>query len=267
VAAEKKVKAGREMAIARCPECGVKVFGPICPRCGKEVAALPSQATPIPKARQGMVFCRACHAEISAKTRKCPQCGEPRTPERTKIWMAIFIILGFLFVMGVWNSSYRQENSNNIGKINTYQEAYTNWAKAQATKDASLRSPFKVAWKTGIIIGLIVPSNTTEMQLKDMIYKFRKARKEKTLASMIPPINAGLIDKYANFIVFIFSDPKWATLEEYTKYERSDMNSKVSKIYLNHIAASYWYDFDGKEYGSIGHDEGGLKSAHYKKLF
>ena len=127
--------------------------------------------------------------------------------------------------------------------------------------------PFKVVWKQGVIIGLLVPDNTKKEQLKDFIYKIRQGRKDKTLSKFLPPVNLGLSDKYSNFIVFIFSDPKWATTEEYKKYERAGMGSKVAKIYLNHVVASYWYDFDGKEYGSLGHDDGALKSSNYKKLF
>jgi hypothetical protein len=125
---------------------------------------------------------------------------------------------------------------------------------------------FKVTWKEGIILGLLVPPNTTKEQLKDFIYKIRQGKKDKTLSMFLPPVNLGLTDKYTNFI-FIFSDPKWATIEEYKKYERAGAESKGAKTYLNHVAASYWYDFDGKEYGSFGHDDGVIKSNNYKKLF
>ncbi len=126
---------------------------------------------------------------------------------------------------------------------------------------------FKVAWKEGIVLGLLVPSNTTPEQLKDLVYKFRKAKQERTLATLIPPINR-LSDPYMTFIILIFSDSKWATPEEYKKYERSGMETKTSRTYLNHIVASYSYDFqDGKEYGSLGYDDGVSKSVRYKKLF
>ena len=126
---------------------------------------------------------------------------------------------------------------------------------------------FKVVWKQGIILGLLVPPNTTKEQLKDFIYKIRQGKKDKTLSNFLPPVNLGLTDKYTNFIVFIFSDPKWATTEEYKKYERAGMKSTAAKTYLNHVVASYWYDADDKEYGSLGHDDGILKSNNYKKLF
>lgn len=122
-------------------------------------------------------------------------------------------------------------------------------------------------------MGLLVPPNTTKEQLKDLVYKFRQAKKEKTLSALIPPINLGLPDKYTSFIIFIFSDPKWATSEEYKKYETASTTTAkgraISKAYTNHIMAYYQYEFqDSKEYGSLGFDDYGTnKSVHYKKLF
>ena len=132
---------------------------------------------------------------------------------------------------------------------------------------AFAQTSFKVTWKEGIIISLLVPPNTTKKQLKDFIYKIRQGKKDKTLSKFLPPVNLKFADKYIEFIVFIFSDPKWATHEAYMKYEKSDMKSKVAKTYLNHIAASYWYDLNDEEYGSLGYDDGGIESVHYEKLF
>ncbi len=133
--------------------------------------------------------------------------------------------------------------------------------------EAFAHTSFKVAWKEGIILGLLMPPNTTKEQLKAFIYKIRQGKKDKTLSKFLPPVNLKFTDKYTTFIIFIFSDQKWATHEAYMKYEKSDMKSKVAKTYLNHIAASYLYDLDDKEYGSLGYDDGSIKSVHYKKLF
>jgi hypothetical protein len=98
---------------------------------------------------------------------------------------------------------------------------------------------FKVAWKEGIILGLLVPSNTTKQQLEDLVNKLRKAKKENKLSSMLPPINLGLSDKYSIFTIFIFADPKWATPEEYKKYEMASMTSQAGKSYFKNIFESY----------------------------
>jgi len=61
---------------------------------------------------------------------------------------------------------------------------------------AFAQTSFKVVWKEGIILGLLVPQNTTKEQLKDFIYKIRQGKKDKTLSKFLPPVNLGLTDKY-----------------------------------------------------------------------
>lgn len=128
-------------------------------------------------------------------------------------------------------------------------------------------------WRSGIIVSVIVPANTTADQLKSLIYEFKKARMASSLTKYIPATTPGMKGvPHAQVIIFVFSDPKWATEEEYKKYEHASMRSQagksVSKTYLNHIRASYeWDKFEKKEYGALGYDEGGTRSASYKKLF
>jgi hypothetical protein len=131
----------------------------------------------------------------------------------------------------------------------------------------------QVIWRSGIIVSVLVASNTTQDQYKSLINEFRKARKTHSLTKFIPATTPGIKDDpHAQVIIFVFSDSKWATENEYKKYERASMRSQAgkttSKTYLNHIRASYEYNMlDGKEYGSLGYDEGGTRSASYKKLF
>lgn len=130
-----------------------------------------------------------------------------------------------------------------------------------------------VVWRSGIIVSVLVASNTTSDQLKSLIYEFKKARMASSLTKYIPATTPGVKgDPHARVIIFVFSDPKWATEDEYKKYERASMTSQpgrsTAKTYLNHIRASYeWDKLDGKEYGELGYDEGGMRSASYKKLF
>lgn len=131
----------------------------------------------------------------------------------------------------------------------------------------------QVVWRSNIIVSVLVASNTTSDQLKSLIHEFSKARKAFSLTKYIPATTPGIKgDPHAQVIIFIFSDPKWAIENEYYKYERASMTSQEGKstaiTYLNHIRASYEYNMiDGKEYGSLGYDEGGMRSASYKKLF
>jgi len=131
----------------------------------------------------------------------------------------------------------------------------------------------QVVWRSFIIVSVLVPPKTTTEQLKSLIYEFKKAKMSSSLTKYIPATTPGIKgDPHAQVIIFVFSDPKWATEDEYKKYERASMRTKAGKsiaqTYLNHIRASYeWYKLEAKEYGSLGYDEGGMQSASYKKLF
>jgi len=50
---------------------------------------------------------------------------------------------------------------------------------------------FKVVGKDLTSLSILVPSNTTKEQLKNLIYKFRDARKGNYLSKMIPPTTKG----------------------------------------------------------------------------
>lgn len=129
------------------------------------------------------------------------------------------------------------------------------------------QTTFKVVWKDGIILGILVPPTTTKEQLKDFIYKIRQGKKDKTLSTFLPPVTVGLVDKYRYFIVYVFTDPKWSTFKEYNNYKWSDDKSDISKAYVNQIVAYYEYTLHDKEYGSLGYDDGYVRSKKYKKLF
>lgn len=127
-------------------------------------------------------------------------------------------------------------------------------------------------WQSGIIVSVLVPANRTSGQLKSLVWEFRGARAGRSLTRYIPATTPGIKgDPHAMVTIFVFSDPKWATQDEYKKYEHASMRSQagksISKTYLNHISASYEYNLDGKEYGSLGYDDGGMRSVSYKKLF
>ena len=128
---------------------------------------------------------------------------------------------------------------------------------------------FQVQWRAGIIVGVVVSPNSTKDQLKALIFEFQKARREHFLTKYLPATTPGISgDSHAQVIIFVFSDPKWATKEKYNEYEISGMRSQKAQAYLNKIIASFEFNYmDSKEYGSLGYDEGGMKSASFKKFF
>jgi len=65
------------------------------------------------------------------------------------------------------------------------------------TDTAFAQTSFKVVWKQGRILGLLVPPDTTIEQLKDLVYKIKQGKKDRTLSEFLPPVNLGLTDKYS----------------------------------------------------------------------
>ena len=131
----------------------------------------------------------------------------------------------------------------------------------------------QIVWRSGTAIGVLVASNTTSDQFKYLIYMFKKAKSESSLSKYVPSTTPDILgDPYQKVMIFVFSDSQWATEAENKKYLRASMTSQggrvIAQMYLNHIKACYkWDKFEGKEYGSLGCDEGGIRSAFYKKLF
>ena len=134
-----------------------------------------------------------------------------------------------------------------------------------------IHKDYEITWKKGVKVGLLVPTNTSKEQLKNIVYEFKQAKQNNTLSGLIPPVNTTAYDKYAIFTVLIFSDPKWSNPSEYDKYSsaitETAKDKAIVKAYLNHIAAYYEFGESEREHGALGYNDGADKSIHYKKLF
>jgi hypothetical protein len=213
--------------------------------------------------------CRHCAMMIPKEAKICPLC---RKRQGVSSPLALFLILiAGLCIIGLIIGQY--SSSVPAGKKGGVSDTFKGKTTIpfSVTLDAypdnpNEQVPFKVVWKSGIFLGSVVSEDATTEQLTDLISKFQEARKNKSLSSLIPPINLGLKDKYVFFTILFFKDSTWASLELNAKYVKSGMESEFAKSYVNHIVASYTLETD-KEYGDLGYDDGVIKSEHYKKLF
>ena len=142
-------------------------------------------------------------------------------------------------------------------------------SELQASTQHALPS-FKMLWKDASFIVILVPPDTTNERLEALIYEFRKARKENYLSKWFPPTTPGLKNKYSLVYLYVFSDPEWATKELMDKYDTLDRRLlKFKKEYVKHIRAVYYYELlsRGKEEGTLGDDNGVVRSPFYKILF
>jgi len=133
---------------------------------------------------------------------------------------------------------------------------------------------FKVIGKVKPAIAILVPTNTTEDQLKLLINEFRKARAENTLARTIPPTTpGGSKGDYFSVWIYVFTEKSWASTDKLKKFINANMFSKAdikySREYAQHIRAEYYFLQGESEYGTIGYqdEDGSYRSKNYKKLF
>lgn len=134
---------------------------------------------------------------------------------------------------------------------------------------------FKIVGRDRTSLSILVPPDTAKNQIKELILEFRKARQTGTLSKMIPPTTPG--EEYGNYavvVVFIFSEPRWASaakLRDYWNpgitYSLSKAARKMDREYEKHIRGEYYYSIGADEYGSVGYSDGVFRTKDYKKLF
>jgi RNA polymerase subunit RPABC4/transcription elongation factor Spt4 len=246
----------------KCPDCGKyynaeKMNCPYCINKQKiESPIINKQTLQKPEENNQLKKCRSCSMMISKEAKVCPHCrkGQGISPNVAVVVIILFTI--WIFYVGI--NSQTSSSSKNKQAITT----------PSTTKQNS--SEFVVTWHSGIFWGLLVPENTTDQQLESLIYKFQEAKKSNYLSKIIPVTNPKIIDnENAQITILIFSEPEWASLDQNNKYIHTRGPDIIARLYLNHIRASYEYDCisSKKESGSIGYDEGGLRSVHLKELF
>jgi hypothetical protein len=134
---------------------------------------------------------------------------------------------------------------------------------------------FKIAGRDGSSLSILVPPDTTREQIKELICEFRKARRANTISTMVPPTTPGEeYGDYAVMIIFVFSEPRWASaakLRDYwnpgISYSRTKTARKTHKEYEKHIRGEYYYSIGSEEYGSVGYSDRIFSTKDYKRLF
>lgn len=130
---------------------------------------------------------------------------------------------------------------------------------------------FKVVGQDLTAISILVPPTTSTGQLKALIHEFRRARQSNTLSKMIPATTkGGDMGDYAIVLIFVFSDPQWASADNLKKYYKLNMRNPTDKAfnkkYGSNIRAEYAYSLL-EEYGSVGFSDGIVRTKNYLKLF
>jgi len=166
------------------------------------------------------------------------------------------------------NDSWRYETKITISIILSY---LTCMLLGGSSIAASNLPKFEVVGRDKTVLSIVVPQNTTSEQLKTLILQFRAARKSNSLSTMIPATTqGGKYGDYAIVWVFVLTERDWAAADKLRRFINSSAKSladkEFDKKYVKHIKAEYFYSV-GEEYGSLGYDDGVVRSSNYKKIF
>ncbi len=121
---------------------------------------------------------------------------------------------------------------------------------------------------------IVVPKGTSQQQMINLIYEFKKARDENYLSKYFPPTTPGSSrGDYAVIYIYVFSDKNNASNTLLGKYivgsAYGETEKKFEQEYAENVSAFYMYNFvDNKEFGCLGlRDIDVNPTKKYKKLF
>ena len=130
--------------------------------------------------------------------------------------------------------------------------------------------PFKVTAQYRTNLALLVPRETSNEQLKALVLTLRKARRDNRLDQLLPPTTpGGSKGPYGIVVVYVYSEPDWATVGALQKCVNASANTPLYDECGRHVRAHYFYAAQpGNEEGSVGYAEGKrVYTKDYQKLF
>ena len=129
---------------------------------------------------------------------------------------------------------------------------------------------FKVTGQHMTGLALLVPKDTSSEQLKTLVVALRKARRENRLGQFLPPTTLrGSRGQHGIVVVYIYSEPEWATTDALRKCVNASANTPLYTECGRHVRAYYFYAAQPEnEEGSVGYAEGKkVFTKSYQKLF
>ncbi len=181
------------------------------------------------------------------------------------------IILGLWFALWVYIPSSKNKQATIPGK--------TPAMIGQDSSKATVMFHVKATIPELNVITVVVPQQATDSQVAGLLYQFRKARLENTLATMLPATTRGHeLGDTALAEIYVFSDPTFASPEAVEVLARGahapgDLYPKAIpfEVAMEHVRGHYRIDlFDPShpDQGALGFaDESGVQSKHYRPLF
>jgi hypothetical protein len=129
---------------------------------------------------------------------------------------------------------------------------------------------FSVSAQNRTELALLVDRGTTHAQLKALVLALREARGKNQLGRLIPPTTPrGAAGPYAIVVVYVYSDPQWATLEALRRCNKASFGTPLFDKCSANVRAHYFYGLmPPNEIGMVGYAEGDrVYTKDYEKFF
>ena len=130
-------------------------------------------------------------------------------------------------------------------------------------------------------VAVLVPPDTTDEQVAQLLQRFKKARQDETLPQYIPPTSKGdKLGPHAIADIYVFSETAWATADSLLILARgphspSDPGKKSGRTFpdaIGRVRGHYvinLHEAEHRDRASIGYadEEGQIHGPNYKELF
>jgi hypothetical protein len=131
---------------------------------------------------------------------------------------------------------------------------------------------FKVAARYLTATILLVPPNTTDADLTNLVNALRSARRGGSLAKFFPPTTPKAPKgPFTVVMLFVMSDTAWATIPRLKAFVDPSISqiSAAEREFGRRVLAYYFFTgLANQEFGTLGYeDEGHTYTKNFKKLF
>jgi hypothetical protein len=130
-------------------------------------------------------------------------------------------------------------------------------------------------------VAVLVPPDTTDAQIAQLLQRFKKARQDETLTQYIPPTTKGdKLGPHAIADIYVFSEPEWATTDTLLTLARGphsppDPRKESGATFteaIGRVRGHYvinLHEAERRDRASIGYadEDGQTHGPNYKELF
>ena len=130
-------------------------------------------------------------------------------------------------------------------------------------------------------VAVLVPPDTTDEQVSQLLVRFKKARFDETLVQYIPPTTKGnKLGPHAIADIYVFSEREWATADTLRivalgPHSPTGAKKKSGPTFaeaISHVRGHYvinLHEAEHRERGSLRYadEDGGTRTPRYKELF